>query len=100
MAAFWTRCAPRKGISSLASSSCTSFCNAKGIKRYQVVQRSLEKFEVSLVPDSDFDPSVLDLLRRELAKAVGDSVELDFRFVEDIPLTPTGKLRVTVSELA
>lgn len=76
------------------------FLNAKGIKRYQVVQRSLEKFDVSLVRDRDFDESVLALLRRELAKAVGDSVELDFHFVEDIPLTPTGKLRVTVSELA
>lgn len=76
------------------------FLNAKGIDRYQVTQRSLERFDVALVPGRDFEPSVLDMLRRELAKAVGDSVEMEFRLVQDIPLTPTGKLRVTVSELA
>lgn len=76
------------------------FLNARGIKRYQVVQRTLEKFDVLLVPGADYDPSVQDLLRRELAKSVGDAVALDFHLVEDIPLTPTGKHRVTVSELA
>ena len=76
------------------------FLNARGIKRYQVVQRSLEKFDVVLVPDADYEPSVLGYLRGEMAKAVGDSVVLDFHLVDDIPLTPTGKHRVTVSELA
>jgi phenylacetate-CoA ligase len=32
-------------------------------------------------------------------KVLGDSVALDVRYVDDIPLTPSGKLRVTVSEL-
>jgi phenylacetate-CoA ligase len=76
------------------------FLNAKGIERYQVTQRSVDRFDVALVPGRDFDESVLEMLRRELAKAVGDSVQMDFHLVEDIPLTPTGKLRVTVSELA
>ena len=76
------------------------FLNAKGIERYQVTQRSLDRFDVALVPGREFDESVLEMLRRELAKAVGDSVQMDFHLVDEIPLTPTGKLRVTVSELA
>jgi len=75
------------------------FLNATGIKRYQVVQRQLDSLDVALVRGPDFDESVLDMLRAGLAKAVGSSIALNFNYVDDIPLTPSGKLRVTISEL-
>lgn len=77
-----------------------AFLHATGIKRYQLVQKRLDAFEISLVRDADFDPSVIDLIKRELVKVVGDSVQLDFRYADDIPLTASGKLRVTISELS
>jgi phenylacetate-CoA ligase len=77
-----------------------AFLYATGIKRYQVVQKRLDAFEIRIVRDRDFEPSAIDLVRRELLKVVGDSVALNFEFVDEIPLTQTGKLRVTVSELA
>lgn len=77
-----------------------AFLYATGIKRYQVVQKRLDAFEIRLVRDRDFDHSAVDLVRGELRKVVGDSVSLDFQFVDEIPLTQTGKLRVTISELA
>jgi phenylacetate-CoA ligase len=76
------------------------FLKATGIRRYQVVQRRLDTLDVTLVRDRDFDPSVLDLVRRELANAVGSSIALEFHFVDEIALTATGKHRVTISELA
>lgn len=76
-----------------------AFLYATGIKRYQVVQKRLDAFEIRIVRDRDFEPSTVDLVRRELLKVVGESVDLNFEFVEQIPLTQTGKLRVTVSEL-
>ena len=77
-----------------------AFLYATGVKRYQVVQKRLDAFEIRLVRDRDFDHSTVDLVRAELRKVVGDSVSLDFQFVDEIPLTQTGKLRVTISELA
>jgi phenylacetate-coenzyme A ligase PaaK-like adenylate-forming protein len=77
-----------------------AFLYATGIKRYQVVQKQLDAFEIRIVRDRDFESSAIDLVRRELLKVVGDSVALNFEFVDEIPLTQTGKLRVTVSELA
>ncbi|MDR6840327.1 phenylacetate--CoA ligase family protein [Pseudoxanthomonas sacheonensis] len=76
-----------------------AFLYATGIKRYQVVQKQLDTFEIRIVRDRDFEPSAIDLVRRELLKVVGDSVALNFEFVDEIPLTQTGKLRVTISEL-
>lgn len=77
-----------------------AFLYAKGVKRYQVVQKRLDALEVVIVRDVDFDDSTIDLVRGELRKVLGDGIALDFRFVDEIPLTASGKLRVTVSELA
>ena len=70
-----------------------------GLKRFQLVQRRLDRLELSLVCDEAFDEASLAYIRREVAKVVGDGVRLDCRRVDDIPLTPSGKLRVTVSAL-
>ena len=63
------------------------------------MQKKIDRFEILLVRDDGFDGSAVDLVRRELTKVVGESVTLDFKFVQDIPLTSSGKLRVTISEL-
>ena len=70
-----------------------------GLRRFQLVQRRLDRLELALVCDERFDDDGMAWIRRELAKVVGDSVALDCRIVDDIPLTPSGKLRVTVSAL-
>ncbi|MEW9625413.1 phenylacetate--CoA ligase family protein [Rhodanobacter geophilus] len=70
-----------------------------GLRRFQLVQRRLDRLELALVCDERFDDASMAYIRRELAKVVGDSVALDCRIVDDIPLTPSGKLRVTVSAL-
>lgn len=73
--------------------------DVKGLQRFQLVQRQLDRLDLAIVRGADFDETSLAYIRREVAKVLGDSVELDCRFVDDIPLTPSGKLRVTVSEL-
>lgn len=70
-----------------------------GVLRFQVVQRRLDQLDLALVRGAGFEESSLAYIRREVAKVVGDSVELHCRFVDDIALTPSGKLRVTVCEL-
>ena len=70
-----------------------------GLQRFQLVQRRLDRLDLSIVRGTDFDDASLDYIRREVNKVLGDSVQLDCHFVDDIPLTRSGKLRVTVSEL-
>ncbi|MET0934698.1 MAG: phenylacetate--CoA ligase family protein, partial [Luteibacter sp.] len=71
-----------------------------GLARFQLVQRRLDRLDLSIVRGAAFDDVSLDYIRREVAKVLGDSAELHCHFVDDIPLTRSGKLRVTVSELA
>ncbi len=77
-----------------------AFLAAKGVRRYQVVQRSLDRVEVRVVRDGDFDPDALEQVRESLQRSMGRATTLEFEFPDEIPLTATGKHRVTVSELA
>jgi phenylacetate-CoA ligase len=64
------------------------------------VQRRLDRLDLSIVRGDGFDDASLAYIRREVAKVLGESAELHCHFVDAIPLTRSGKLRVTVSELA
>ncbi|QNK01625.1 phenylacetate--CoA ligase family protein [Dyella telluris] len=71
-----------------------------GLTRFQLVQRELDRLELSIVRNDGFDDASLAYIRRETAKVLGDSVSLHYHFVDDIPLTRSGKRRVTRSEIA
>jgi phenylacetate-CoA ligase len=70
-----------------------------GVARFQLVQRQLERLDLSIVRDAEFNEDSLITIRREVKKVLGNSIELDCHFVDDIPLTRSGKTRVTISEL-
>jgi phenylacetate-CoA ligase len=70
-----------------------------GLIRFQVVQRQLDKLDLAIVRGAEFNDASIAYIRTEAAKVLGDSIELRCHFVDDIALTPSGKLRVTVSEL-
>lgn len=71
-----------------------------GVERFQLVQRRLERLDLSIVRGRAFNDDSLAYIHREASKVLGGRVELHCHFVDDIPLTPSGKLRVTVSELS
>jgi phenylacetate-CoA ligase len=76
-----------------------AFLGIPSVKHYQVVQHELEAIDVHVVPDAGFDESVADLIRRELGKAVGDSVAIRVHRVERIAASASGKYRVAMCEL-
>lgn len=71
-----------------------------GLARFQLVQRELDRLDLTIVRGDGFDENSLAYIRREVGKVLGDSVQLQCHFADDIPLTRSGKLRVTVTELA
>ena len=70
-----------------------------GVRRFQVVQEHLNSLSLNIVADADFGPDQEAEIRREFDKVAGDSTTLDIQRVEDIPLTASGKRRVTISRL-
>lgn len=76
-----------------------AFLGIPCIKRYQVVQRTLDTLDVNIVPDAGFGDATLDQIRREIGKAIGSSVTLRIHLVERIEASASGKFRVAICEL-
>ena len=70
-----------------------------GVRRFQVIQRSLDCVDMTLVRGDGFDESASAYIRRETAKVLGESVTLNLIFADTIALGTNGKFRVTISEL-
>lgn len=70
-----------------------------GVRQFQVVQEHLESLSLNIVADEAFGSDQEAEIRREFGKVVGDSTRLEIHRVGDIPLTASGKRRVTISRL-
>jgi phenylacetate-CoA ligase len=69
------------------------------IKQFQVVQKSLDKMIVRLIPDGEVPQATLDEIIRAIQTAFGDNVEVEFEFLDEIPVLPSGKHQYAISEL-
>jgi phenylacetate-CoA ligase len=72
-----------------------------GILRYQVIQRAPARFELLVVPRPSWDPpSLRNRVAERLGDLLGGPVELRMSVVDDLPKTPSGKVRPVVSRLS
>ena len=76
------------------------FKDFKEIRKFQVVQEKLDFVTIKLVPDGDnVEEDTLQRIERELTRILGKGVRLAIEIVPEIPVTMTGKFRVTVSKI-
>jgi len=75
------------------------FKDYSGIARFQVVQDKINHLVIKLVPTDKIEDAVRSRIDQEIRKAVGSTMVLDYQVVSEIPLTATGKYRVTVSSI-
>jgi phenylacetate-CoA ligase len=69
------------------------------IRKFQVTQKSRTVIEVKIVQQPEISEEKIQFLRHEIQNVVGGEVDIQFNFVDDIPLNASGKFRVTISEI-
>lgn len=69
------------------------------IKVFQVHQVALDHLILKLVTDPPGFVSDPEKMERIIKSFLGNSVRVDYEFCDEIPLTPTGKRRITISHL-
>jgi phenylacetate-CoA ligase len=70
------------------------------VYKFQIVQNLSDELQIKLVPVSMEITSVtLEMIEKEIRKVIGYATRIKYQIVSDIPLTKTGKLRVTVSNI-
>jgi len=70
----------------------------KGIKEYQVVQKTLDKIVIRIVPEENFDERQLGKIR-EIIKRRSEKWDIEFEFADEIERTEAGKYKFIVSNL-
>lgn len=71
-----------------------------GIEAFQVRQTHADQLVLLMVRHMDIPEAELARLRSTIHQVVGTEMKVEFRFVDEIPLTPSGKRRVAVREIA
>ncbi|MCL5105319.1 MAG: phenylacetate--CoA ligase family protein [Armatimonadetes bacterium] len=74
------------------------------ISRFQAVQEDYDRVRLLIVCNDDAGPpetrrAELEDMRRRVRLAMGSDCRVDFEFVDDIPPTPSGKSRCTISKV-
>lgn len=67
------------------------------IRRFQVVQQRVEEITLKLVVEGGLSLAERERLLAEIRNCTGDVVSIQLQFVDDIPLTKAGKLKVVVN---
>jgi phenylacetate-CoA ligase len=65
----------------------------RGIKQFFVEQTSRDAFVLSIVQETPFDERSVQVFVGKMRDYLGERIEVDTRFVESIPLQPSGKRR-------
>jgi len=71
----------------------------KGVSRFQVIQEKLDRIVIKIIRNDLFKDTDHEKMIAEIRKIFDLSVNIDVQFVNEIPLTKTGKFRVTISKL-
>ena len=71
-----------------------------GLTKFQVKQSNIDNLDIYLVANEHFSAEDKQAITLEINKYSKQELALNFHMVNDIPLTSSGKYRVTISELS
>ncbi|MGH0034426.1 MAG: Gfo/Idh/MocA family oxidoreductase [Myxococcota bacterium] len=75
------------------------FKDTLDIKEAQIVQSSLDRLLVRLVPRATFDEGSRRYLDRAFRKRLGSAIDIEYELTESIPREANGKFRAVISEV-
>ncbi|MBY0065621.1 phenylacetate--CoA ligase family protein [Empedobacter falsenii] len=90
---------PKNGKINLGNVSNT-LKDTKGIIRFQVIQNKLNSLEILVVKDNAiFTKSTEDKFIKNWRDRIGNEMELDIKYVDDIPVEKSGKFRIVKNNI-
>jgi phenylacetate-CoA ligase len=70
------------------------------IKQFKVIQRELTKIEIEYIAGKGFHPDVLHRIEDSIAQKLGERLTIDWKEVQSIKPTPSGKPQIIESFIA
>ena len=75
------------------------FYNVIGVNQFQLIQETFERCVLKLVINAQWQETTGDLLVGKIQDTLGPDVAVTVEFIEDIPLSASGKREFTISKI-
>ena len=75
------------------------FKEFENITRFQVKQSTIDELDITMIVNQRLSPADQEKMMSEINKYADNELTLHLNFVDDIPLTVSGKHRVTICEV-
>jgi len=69
------------------------------VERFRIVQENREKVLFRIVPKTEIPQAKLEIMREKVQRMCGTAMEVEFEFVDEIPLASSGKHRIVISKV-
>ncbi len=76
------------------------FAKLKSYESFQIVQKDYNSINLNLVKSASFNAEEEEILTSKLKEYMGEDIVIAIEYVQKIPLTKSGKLRITISEIS
>ena len=75
------------------------FLEVKGVKHFQIIQEDIDKLRMRIVKSDEFNENEINKIIKKIKKDLGEDIEINVDYVQQIDKSPTGKHRVTISKI-
>jgi len=75
------------------------FKGIKGIRECQIIQERNDLLILNVITDENFNNDEKEMLRKQVAERVGESMNIEIRNVDDIPRDGRGKFRAVINRI-
>ena len=75
------------------------FLDVNGVKHFQIIQEDINKLRIRVVKSDEFDENEINKIIKKIKKDLGEDIEIEVDYVQQIDKSPTGKHRVTMSKI-
>ena len=80
-------------------SNCVKY--VKGIIKFQIIQNEIDKIVIKIIIDSNiYSNDDEKLFLKELRDRLGEVVNINFTYVDEIPREKSGKYRIVINKIA
>lgn len=79
--------------------SFSSFLMETKIKQYQIIQETYDKLIIKLVVDKEYSEKETKCIRELMHNLFGEDINIQFEFVDSIPVAKSGKYRYVISKV-
>jgi len=77
----------------------TKLFGIPGVEEYQIIQNTIKNIVILIVGNPDLPKDKLELIRKQMMNEIGENIQIEVKYVDQIKRSETGKYRLLISKV-